>query len=647
MAWWRQSRDRLGSKPSQRSLRVFISYAAEDRESVMRLGQRLRADGVDAWLDVDSLLPGQEWRAEISRAIHDADAMIVCLSTASATSKSLNMEVGAALEIQSQRPEGTIFLVPVRLEECTVPFLLTHYHWVDIFKNGGYERLLRALLSRRPEELDLSLTIQIANRAKNVKDLSTLSTIVRDLPEGTEGYLAQTALLKRRVSEIVSLQTRLHTLDRAIFREQVAHLLKQEIELFRHEVSDFLEPLSGAFADAAKSWLRLADRQLAQAMRIAGRQPVRQLFRAGDPVDRDQEAFVRRDGVIGRLEQQVSLSTGCPGVILYGRRRRGKSTVLRNLTGSGFLPDSILSAVFSMQEPQAFSSLEGLLGRITSTVSEQARLVVGRRPDSSVEPSYFRPVVEVRRLTDLYRFLNIWDTQLKRSDSRLIIAIDEYEAIDGKIGDKIFPIDLLATIRESIQTHRNITWIFSGSHDIDELTNADWTSFLVSARTVDVPCFTLAETRILLTDPLQHSSIWNSKPEQRPRFSPDFWGIGGIERIHQEAGGWPHLVQLLAETYVDLINECESPYEDDTVMEQCISEAVDRGRTVLSQLMRGESKIPGEWDYLLNFREQLFQAPPTDASIARSLKRREIVVEEDGRWHLQVPLMLRWLNSHA
>jgi hypothetical protein len=568
--WWTKIREGLGLKPPARSLRVFISYDRADSAAVMRLSERLKADGVRTWLDIESIVPGEVWSNAIERAIDEADAMIVCLSQRSLMSASLSVEIRKALEMQSRRPEGSIFLVPVRLEECEVPFSLTRIHWVDLFRDGGYEGLLRVLRIRRPEELDLSQTIQIANRAKNVRDLSALPEIVRELPEGREGYLAQTALLKRRVAEIVSLQTRLDTLDRAMFREQVARSLKQ----------------------------------------------------------------------------QVSLSTGCPGVILYGRRRRGKSTVLRNLTGAGFLPDSILSAVISMQEPQAFSSLEGLLGRITGAVSEQARLVVGRRPERSAEPSYFRPVIEVRTLPDLYRFLGIWDTQLKKSDNRLVIAIDEYEGIDTKIGERIFPIDLLAMIRESIQSHRNITWIFSGSHDIDELIQADWTSFLVSARTVEVPCFTLAETRILLTDPLQHSSFWNATPEKRPRFLPDFWGRGGIERIHEEAGGWPHLVQLLAETYVDLINERE-PSEGNLVMDRCITEAVDRARTVLSQLMRGESRVAAEWEYLLRFRERQSQPPPDDTSVARSLKRRDIVVEGNGLWQLRVPLMLRWLHSYG
>jgi hypothetical protein len=40
-----------------------------------------------------------------------------------------------------------------------------------------------------------------------------------------------------------------------------------------------------------------------------------------------------------------------------------------------------------------------------------------------------------------------------------------------------------------------------------------------------------------------------------PRFEGAFWGNGGIERIHAEAGDWPHQVQLVAEIVVDLLND--------------------------------------------------------------------------------------------
>jgi len=45
-------------------------------------------------------------------------------------------------------PEGRIFLIPVRLEECRVPQRLSSYQWVDIFGENGYDRLMLALKVR-------------------------------------------------------------------------------------------------------------------------------------------------------------------------------------------------------------------------------------------------------------------------------------------------------------------------------------------------------------------------------------------------------------------------------------------------------------------------------------------------------------------
>ena len=161
-------------------------------------------------------------------------------------------------------------------------------------------------------------------------------------------------------------------------------------------------------------------------------------------------------------------------------------------------------------------------------------------------------------LPGLFRFLTTVNDRLAAAQKRLLLAVDEYEALDAKIGAGVFPHDLLDTLRESIQTHRRLTWIFAGSHEITELphaSNPGWTSALVSARTIEVPAFTLAETRLLLTEPLKHSSLWRGNEAKRPRFDPAFSGDhdgeakgSGVDYIHEQAGGWPHLVQFIAET---------------------------------------------------------------------------------------------------
>ena len=57
-------------------------------------------------------------------------------------------EVRSALDVADEKPEGTIFIVPVRLESCAVPTRLSRWQWVDLFDPSGFEKLLNALRQR-------------------------------------------------------------------------------------------------------------------------------------------------------------------------------------------------------------------------------------------------------------------------------------------------------------------------------------------------------------------------------------------------------------------------------------------------------------------------------------------------------------------
>src|SRR4051812_35584355 len=135
------------------------------------------------------------------------------------------------------------------------------------------------------------------------------------------------------------------------------------------------------------------------------------------------------------VERQVLLATGCPGLILYGRRRMGKSTILRNFTG--FLPSSVSVATLSLQNPEAFTS-QGHLCREIARAVRGARKWGGTLPSESGET-----------LPDLMGLLKSCDSLLAADKGRLILALDEYENIDQKVGEGAFTSDLLATIRES------------------------------------------------------------------------------------------------------------------------------------------------------------------------------------------------------
>lgn len=141
-----------------RALRVFLCHSSGDKPAVRELNQRLCADGIDAWLDEEKLLPGQDWQREIPRAVRTSDVVIVCLSRSSITKAGyVQKEIRFALDVADEQPEGTIFLIPAKLETCEVPERLTRWQWVNLYEPNGYERLMKAL-----HALAVALGIQLS-----------------------------------------------------------------------------------------------------------------------------------------------------------------------------------------------------------------------------------------------------------------------------------------------------------------------------------------------------------------------------------------------------------------------------------------------------------------------------------------------------
>ena len=133
----------------KRPLKVFLCHASGDKANVRDLYKRLTVDGVDAWLDQEKLLPGQDWRMEIPRAVREADVVVICLSKNSITKEGyVQKEIKFALDIAEEKPEGTIFLIPARLEDCDVPERLSRWQWVDLYEGDGLVKLLRSLKLR-------------------------------------------------------------------------------------------------------------------------------------------------------------------------------------------------------------------------------------------------------------------------------------------------------------------------------------------------------------------------------------------------------------------------------------------------------------------------------------------------------------------
>ena len=129
--------------------RVFLCHSSGDKGIVRPLCNRLRDDGMNPWLDEERLLPGQEWKEEIPKAVRNSDVVLVCISSHSVGKTGyLQREIRLALDAADEQPEGKIFIIPLRLEPCEVPERLSRWQWANLYQPDGYSRLLLAILGQ-------------------------------------------------------------------------------------------------------------------------------------------------------------------------------------------------------------------------------------------------------------------------------------------------------------------------------------------------------------------------------------------------------------------------------------------------------------------------------------------------------------------
>lgn len=160
-------------KSNPRLLKVFLCHASVDKSEVRELYQRLRSDSFAPWLDEEDLLAGQDFNYEITKAVRESDAVIVCLSRDSITRKGyVQREIKFALDVAEEQPEGAIFIIPARLEDCEVPEKLRRWLWIDLYETNGYERLVRSL-KRRASDLGID-GIQSKNASLKVDRIEGL-----------------------------------------------------------------------------------------------------------------------------------------------------------------------------------------------------------------------------------------------------------------------------------------------------------------------------------------------------------------------------------------------------------------------------------------------------------------------------------------
>lgn len=134
-------------------LKVFLCHASENKPIVRSLYDDLVNAGFEPWLDSEVLLPGMDWDREIRQGLDASDAVIVCVSSVLVDKEGyIQKELRMAEDHAKMMLPGSIFLIPLRLDNCPLPYNLRDIQWGNYFEADGFERLVRSLNIRAKQK---------------------------------------------------------------------------------------------------------------------------------------------------------------------------------------------------------------------------------------------------------------------------------------------------------------------------------------------------------------------------------------------------------------------------------------------------------------------------------------------------------------
>jgi hypothetical protein len=134
---------------------IFLSYALRDRAVAAKLAVELRAGGLKVWDPDIEILPGDNWGAELGRALKSAHAMVVLLSPDATDSREVNMDMSYALGARHLEHR----LIPVYLRPTKgTPWILESLPSIRYQSPGKTAKRIVQLLGQTPDASKNKLT---------------------------------------------------------------------------------------------------------------------------------------------------------------------------------------------------------------------------------------------------------------------------------------------------------------------------------------------------------------------------------------------------------------------------------------------------------------------------------------------------------
>jgi hypothetical protein len=252
----------------------------------------------------------------------------------------------------------------------------------------------------------------------------------------------------------------------------------------------------------------------------------------GDPVY--PPLLVGRKDVFDRIGEVWTAKKNPDSIILYGHRRMGKSTILRNL--DQVAPQGSIVVYSDMGGETSFVEstgdlLLGLADRIYYATRRACSAATLPAPDPEAYRTRAQAQFHFNRLLESVRDL--------LAGSSLILALDEFEAVQTAVENQKVGKEIYQFLRAKTQEPW-LALVFGGLHTLDEMSRDYQQPFYGSYENIAVTYLAAKDAWRLITNPTE-DFVLNYEP-------------GAVERIIAETGGQPYLVQQICRDALDHLN---------------------------------------------------------------------------------------------
>jgi uncharacterized protein len=586
------------------------------------------------------------------------------LTSGMATAVTLYLVFGIELSLELRLGFGLAFILGVFRVYFWIPELLWMLGLGLMVSQGRAASILRRLPPYFDQLIILPLPFmaEIIVEAYDQNPVATRSTIDYFITSTNQQAVAKKAMFGigvktliqcRYISDIIGSQVQLDWLptDDQTFGKALPRLIEishdidaayqattayNKLELVDRSISNleklrtsvFTDLFTAAatsdtllFCDITSRWLQiLQDNRQALEVAAQGSAEIPNPYIAGNSLEPTlaKERFKGRQDLFRAIEE-IALSVQPPVLLLYGRRRTGKTSALKYLASrvsSDLIP---LLVDFQGTDIRLMENVAKLIAEAMIKTAKSSRNLT--LPSIAPEQLSSDPFYALQTWMDL--------VELLVPNQRFLLCIDEFETLETVISTSgsYAPLNFL---RHVTQNRRQWIVLFSGSHRLEEL-EPYWSNYLIGTRTMPITYLQEAEARELIQHPVSTF--------------PDIYSSAAVDAIFALTRGHAYLVQLLCECVVVYVNSDKRKSVTVSDVEAAKSIAWERGAGYFIEF--NTDLKPAQQDFI--HRLLAHQLPQeSDLIVIRQLIQAEIIEKDaNGGYRFQVPLIEQYIREKS